>query len=271
MTSTQLAEQIRRGEVDINNQSLFFGILIKGLLISLRQDIRIRGEIVPHYIPQIGDETMMLEVKGQDHSIEPIEVSNENFVYTQIPRCAVQPKGISLLADQLTSPYSNGVLQYESEDNIITLTAEFRRMPVKLSVDLEYLVGSFTDYLTLVQQVVTKMAFQRKFRVTYMGQTIECSYNIPDSFDGEHSVDFDLASTEDRRHHMTLSIEVETNMPIYNNETVIPTDKYIKPDPNTQSGAVLGMRIVPHGGIAKGDIGEDPHEYCDHPKLSDRT
>ena len=38
-----LIEDIRSGKIDINNQELFFSILIKGLMSKLDDNIKIRG------------------------------------------------------------------------------------------------------------------------------------------------------------------------------------------------------------------------------------
>lgn len=228
MDPNELTEQIRRGEIDYNNQSHFFSVLIKGLMWKLRQDIKIRGKVVPHFIVNTGDDIMYLENKGQDYSKEPFEVTNEDYIYTKVPRCVVEPKGITLQPDQLTSPYSNGVSQYEDEENVMTFTSEFRRMPLKMNFGLQYLVDSYTDLLELIQQIVTKLAFVQTFPITYMGQTIICSYNIPESMEGETNLEFDGASTDDKRRKLNIDVEVETNLPIFDVRTIIPTSSYIK-------------------------------------------
>ena len=227
MTAQELAKKIRVREVDCNNQSLFFSILSKGLLAEMRNNLSIRGVKIPHFIPNTGDETMMLEVKGQDHSKEPLETVNEDHIYTTVPRCAVEPKGINLITDQLTNPYANGQFQMENAEGIFTFTSEFRRMPLNVKYSLQYVVDSYTDSLELVQQIITQLAFIRTFNITYLGQVIRCSYNIPEDFDTEHMIEFDETTQDDRRRKISLEIVVETNMPVYNERTVIPADQYI--------------------------------------------
>ena len=85
MIDNPLWSKLRTGEIDANNQSLFLSILIKGLIYNLNDKISVRGKYVPHYILNTGDDIMYLEVKGQDHSIEPLEVSNEDYIYTMVP------------------------------------------------------------------------------------------------------------------------------------------------------------------------------------------
>lgn len=221
--SSYIVDDIRRGKLDINVQELFFSSIIKGLLHNLNKDIKIRNERVPHFILHTGDDRMWLETKGYDASIEPLKISNENSVYSIIPKCIVNPAGIDLDSAQLTSPYSLGSLQYESEDGVFMLNGEFRRVPIKMTFELKYYVDSYTDMLELIQYVITNLAFIRTYEIIYMGQNIKCSYKIPESFSDEHTIDIDGSLSDNREHSLNLSIEVETNMPVFNNRTIMPS------------------------------------------------
>lgn len=222
-----IVEKIRRNEIDINNQELFFSALIKGLMIKLNKDISIRGIPVPHLIVHTGSDALYLEQKGQDYSLEPMQISNENYVYNIVPRCVVNPGGIDLMPEQLTNPYIQGQLQYESEDTILSLAGEVRRLPIKLTVELKYFTDSYRDMLELVQQTLTKLAFIRTYYITYMGQAVVCSYKIPESFSGEHITELDGTTQDEKCHTLSLSIEIETTLPVYTPETILPTDAII--------------------------------------------
>lgn len=218
----EIVNSIRTGDLDINVQDLFLSKMIKGLLYNLNNDIKVRGICVPHYIMHTGDDRMFIEARGYDFSIEPALVSNEKHtIYDIIPKCIVNTTGITLDTGQLTSPYSIGGIQYENENGIYMLKGEFRRMPVTLSVDLKYYTDSYTDMLELIQYVLSNLAFIRTYDIMYMGQKIKCSYKIPDSFSDEHTMDLDGTYTDSREHTMSLSIEVEGNMPIFNNKTIM--------------------------------------------------
>lgn len=228
MIDLELTNKIRRGEIDINNQSLFFSILIKGLMRHLYDEMVIRGIKIPHIILNTGDDLMYLGVKGYDQSKEPLDISNEDYVYNVIPRCIINPKGINLLPDQLTSPYSWGQFQYESDDTINTFRAEFRRIPLTMSFELTYHFDSYTDLLEAIQHVITNLSFIRTFNITYLGQSIVCSYKIPESFEGDYSLDIDGAYSDSKTKKLSLSIEVETCFPNYNKRSVISTDHFVK-------------------------------------------
>lgn len=227
MDNKELILKIREGEIDCNNQELFFSILIKGLLNRLDDDITIRNISIPHIILHTGDDLIYLNVKGQNMAIEPYEVSNEDYVYNIVPRCIVTPTNIDLVPDQVTNPYSRGNFQFQTEDSLYTFSGEFRRMPIKLSVELKYYVNTYKELLELVQQIISKLTFIRTYNITYMGQLIKCSYKIPESFAGEHLTELDGTTQDNRCKTLSLSIEVESNFPIFSNKTITDTDKVI--------------------------------------------
>lgn len=226
-----IVEMIRKGDLDINVQELFLSALIKGLLLNLKNDIKIREEAVPHMIIHTGDDRLWLEQKGYDASIEPLTISNENNVYSIIPKCIVNLSNVDLDSAQLTSPYSIGKMQYVVNDGdysgTYALKGEFRRIPIKMAFELKYYVESYTDMLELIQTVIANLAFIRTYDIIYMGQAIKCSYKIPDSFGEEHTMEIDGALSDSRDHSITLSLEVEANMPVFNNRTIMPASKII--------------------------------------------
>lgn len=223
----ELVEQIRRGEVDINIHQLFFSKLIKALMLNLTEQMTVRGQQVPHMIINTGDDTMWLLEKDYNFAKEPYENTNEQYVYNTVPRCVMDVGSIDTVPDQLTNPYSRGYFQYEHEGQIKTFSAEMRRMPVKVNIDLKYYVSSFTDMLELSQHVITKLTYIRTFKFVYMGQTIRASYKIPEAFDGEHLTDMDGTTTDNKNRIISMSLEVETTLPTYMPQTVVEAGNVI--------------------------------------------
>ena len=216
-----------KGEIDINNQSLFFPIVIKGLLVNLNKQLTIREGRVPHFILHTGDDTMYLSVKGQDADIEPLEISNEDYVYNSVPRCIVNVQGFSIETDQLTSPYVLGQLQYESDDTLLTLKGEFRRVPMKLTINCKYYVDSWRDIMELSQQVISKLAFIKTYNISYLGQAIQCSYSIPTDMDRDYLTELDGTTQDNKLRTMELSIDIETNFPVWDPRTLMLSDHII--------------------------------------------
>ena len=208
-------------QIDPNNQQLFFSIMIKALMLDLNDLIKIRDVGVPHMIINTGDDVMWLLEKEYDYKKEPCDVTNEQYIYNIVPRCVVGPEGVDLLTDQLSNPYSRGQFQIELDNQLYTLDGEYRRMPFKMTFNLKYILGSFTDTLELFQHIITKLAFIRTFKFVYMGQTMIASYSIPESYKDEHQMEISNDNnTETRNRIIDLSIEVETSMPVFAERTV---------------------------------------------------
>lgn len=213
--------KIVKGEIDVNNQELFMSSLFKALIYNLNHQMLLRDKSIPHFILNTGDDIMYLENKGQDNSKEPYQVSNEDYVYNSVPRCIVNLGGIEVLEDQITSPYSRGEFEITADDILQAFSAEFRRMPLKFSVTLKYYLDSFTDVLSVTQYIITKLLFIRTFKFDYLGQIIEASYKVPTSFDNEKNITFDGGTTEQKLRTIELTLDVETNMPVYDERTTI--------------------------------------------------
>lgn len=239
MTEKEIINAIRKGEIDCNNYESFFTILIRGLVHNLNNQISLRGKNVPHFILHTGDDIMYRELQGYDRSKEPAEVSNENYVYNEIPRCIVTVGSVDLIPDQLTSPYALGNMQFEHGDQILALTAEVRRMPLRVGVDLKYYADTFTDQLSLTQQIISHFAFIKVFSITYLGQRIRCSYKIPESLQNEHMAELEGGTEENRNEARTISIslELETNFPMYAEKTVMSSGTLI-------AGSAWGKEIA---------------------------
>lgn len=222
-----LRNKILKGEIDINNQSYFFKLLIKSFIFDLNRKLSIRNIPLKHFVLNTGDERMYLEEKGQDMSIEPFEVSNENFVYMTVPRGMVTPKGINILTDQLTNPYSNGNFNIEFEGVTHTFHSEFRRIPFTFSIELKYIFDTYTDLMEMIQHIFAKLTFIQNFEFDYMGQKILCTYKIPDSFEGEMMMEFDGLTSDDKTRKLNLSFDIESNFPVFYPRTAVENDSFI--------------------------------------------
>lgn len=223
-----LQHKIIRNEVDVNNKELFMSTLFKALLHSLNNQITLRDEKIHHFVLNTGDDIMWLENKGQDNSKEPYQVSNEDYIYNIIPRGIVNMETIEVLEEQVTNPYTRGNFVFEDDDILKGFNAEFRRVPIKMTVSLKYYLDTFTDVLAVTQKIISKMLFIRTFKFDYMGQTIEASYKVPTSYSHEKNITFDGGTTEQKLRTIDLSLDVETNIPIFDERTVVENDKFIR-------------------------------------------
>lgn len=254
MSKPELRKKVIRGEIDVNAKENFFSKLIKGLMEDLTDAVKVRGKSVPHMIINTGDDIMYLERKGQDMSVEPKEVSNEKYIYNYIPRAVVTPGGVNLLSDQLTSPYTRGTLQFEEDGNLQEFTAEFRRMPLTMSVGVKYYLDSFTDALEVLQYIITHLNFIRTFQIVYLGQSILCSYKFPEDLQEEFNAEFDGLTQDSKYKTVEINLEIETNLPVYYPKTAIESDT------NISGGRLWQVKWTDEEGNPQQEVLEDENE-----------
>lgn len=223
----EFIDDLKRGVIDVNALESFFGIVIKGFLYKLNNTLVVRGEFIPHIIINTGDDTMYLEVKGHNMGIEPMEVSNEDFVYGVVPRCVVTPGAINIQTDQL-SQWSVGNFQVEHDEVLVGIRSRFRRFPLKITCTLKYYLDTYNDALSLAQQIISKEAFVNNFEVDYLGQKIFCSYTLPEGQDIEKNIEFDGFTTDSKNKTITFDFEIDTNLPVLLNESIVESDSYIR-------------------------------------------
>lgn len=220
MTESEIIEKIRKREIGINDTSSFVGVVIRALILALNENITLRGKHIHHEFQNTGDDTVWLLNKGYDYSKEPYEVTNEDWVYEELPSCNMVIQGLDTQPDQLSNPYSRGNFQIERDDQLFTLSAEVRRFPLKISVSLRYEVDSFNDMLELFQVIFSELAYVRTYKFVYLGQTLSASYKIPETVEGEHMTEMDGTTTDSKNRTLSLNVEVEAPMPIFNPKTV---------------------------------------------------
>jgi hypothetical protein len=219
-----LIKNINQGIIDVNLIDSFFSNVIKGYLFKLNNALVLRNEFIPHIILNTGDDIMYLENKGYNYNEG---VSNEDFIYNNIPRCIVQVNGITIQTDQLTK-WSDGTFQIDNNGTLYGIVGSFRRFPIKIGTSLKYYFDSFNDALITAQQIISKEAFVNNFEIGYLGQRIFCSYSIPESEEIEKIIEFDGLTMESKNKTISLDIEIETNLPVVDNSTVVLSDSYIK-------------------------------------------
>lgn len=201
--------------IKVNEQESYFTLLIQGLLKNLNEITE-----VPHIILNTGDDEIWRRSLGYDFS-EEMEGSSSDQIYMKIPRCIVTVGGVNVLTDQLSSPYSRGKLQLETDEDILELVAEMRRMPFTIDISLKYYVSTYNEILKLMQKLLGELVFIKSFNFIYLGQVINASYKIGESFEGQYNAEFDGESSDSKTRTMEISVELESYLPIYDQDTLM--------------------------------------------------
>jgi len=208
-----------------NRDERFFSVLMKGVINWLNRNIIMYGKPINHFIFNTGSSIMFVESNGYEFSWN--ETTGEDQMYMHLPRCVINIEGISIPKEELTNPFARGSYERRDGNFIRGYNAEIRRLPIEMSLSLEYVLSNYNESIVLLQEILDKIIFQKYFNITYLGQIIRCSIEFsPDSTKIEYNK-IDMSSPEDKNRRINLSVTVCSNYPIINTRSEISTDKII--------------------------------------------
>ena len=196
----------------------FFAIIMKGVLAFLNKNIVLNGSPIQHFVFNTGSSYMYLEDDGYEFSM--CETTGEDQMYMKMPRCICTFGDISVTQEELTSQYVRGIYERVSSltGKMKSYSAELRRLPLEISLSLQYVLSTTNESLILMQELIDKIIFQRYFNIVYLGQRIKCSIEFPSNVKFEFNK-IDMASPETRHKTINLELKICTNYPIINVET----------------------------------------------------
>lgn len=203
----------------------FFAILVKGVLGYLTNHISMYGKPIKHFIFNTGSSYLYVENNGYNYSLT--ETTGEDWIYMETPRCIVNMGNVSFPTEELTSPFVRGIYERFNENGEIQgFNAEMRRLPIEMDFSLSYVFSTFNEAIVVIQELIDKICFQRYFNIIYLGQTIICSIEFPNSL----SIDInqiDMTSTETNQKTVKFDIKVNSLYPIINEKTEIANNNII--------------------------------------------
>lgn len=203
----------------------FISVVIKGALSWLTRNVVLYNKPIKHFVFNTGSSIMYVETNG--YSMSWSETTGEDALYMSKPRCVVETGDIEVDAAELSQPHIRGVYEREcvyKDDNGKEITrtegfnAEIRRVPVTIGLTLRYALSSFNESIVLIEEIMSKFMFQQYYNVVYLGQTIMCSIELPQSFKIDTTA-VDLASAESGQKTITLNVSVRCNYPRINEAT----------------------------------------------------
>lgn len=222
-----------------NRDDRFFSLLVKAALAWLTNTISLYGKPVKHFVLNTGSSYMYVETNGYGYCAN--EVSGEDAIYLERPRCIVTMNSIQIPSEELTQ---NGIrASYErlADGKIQGFNAEIKRIPVNMQLDLHYVLSTFNEELTLAQEIIDKLLFQRYFSFIYLGQVIEASVSFPDNIDIKVG-QIDMTSSDTNRNNIDISVNIETNYPRINEASESPNSSVMRTIKNeiklTKSGDI---------------------------------
>ena len=208
-----------------NRDERFFSVLIKGMLGWLNNNIVLYGKPIKHFFYTTGSSYMYVENNGYYYSMN--ETSGEDWMYMQMPRCVIELAGITVPTEELTSPFAHGQYERRDGENIRGFYAQMRRIPIELDINLKYVLSNFNESIVLAEEIISKLIFQRYFKVSFLGQIIKCSIEFPQNFNIEIN-NIDMTDPTTNQKTIQLSLKIASYYPAIDMDTEIPTDRVIR-------------------------------------------
>lgn len=204
----------------------FFSVVIKGALAWLTNNIVMYGKPIRHFVFNTGSSYMYVETNGYTYSTT--EVTGEDMIYMDRPRCVVDIESVKSDSAELTQPFVRGVYERldSSDGQIKGYNAEISRIPIDIQLNLQYVMSTFNEEIVLIQELLDKMCFQRYFSIVYLGQVLKCSLEFPSDFNAEVNK-IDMSSAETNNKILNVSIILSTSYPAIREETEMPNSAVI--------------------------------------------
>lgn len=198
----------------------FFSIVMKGCLGWLTRHIKMYNKPIKHFVFNTGSSYMYVEANGYYNTWS--ETTGEDYMYMECPRCIVTMQEISIPTEELTNPFIRGNYERYSDDGQVKgYNAEMRRLPIEINLQLQYVLNNFNESIVLLQELFDSLVFQRYFKITYLGQLVQCSIEFPNNTSIPQKK-IDLAATDDNHRTIEISIKLNTTYPIINVDTETP-------------------------------------------------
>lgn len=207
-----------------NRDERFFALVIKGLLSWLNRNIVLYNKSINHFVFNTGSSYLYIESNGYEYSVN--ETTGEDTMYMTLPRCIIELADVNIATDELSSPYGRGYYEHRSGNMICGYNADIRRLPLELTINAKYYLSNFNESIVLLQELIDKMVFQKYYKITYLGQEIQCSIEFPGTMNPELNK-IDMSSPEPNQRNVTLDFKICTNYPVIDERSEIPTDKVI--------------------------------------------
>jgi len=208
-----------------NRDERFFSIIMKGLISWLNRNIVMYNKSINHFVFNTGSSYLYVEQNGYEYNVS--EVTGEDSIYMQLPRCIIEMNNIHIPMEELTSPFSRGYYERRDDNLIRGYNAEIQRLPIEINVKLQYYLGTFNESLILIQEIIDKLVFQQYFNITYLGNIIQCSIQFQE--DAQTQINkIDMLSPDPNQRTIEIDLTIDTNYPIINERSEIPTNKVIE-------------------------------------------
>ena len=193
-----------------NRDERFFALIIKGMLSWFNRNIILYNKPINHFIFNTGSSYLYMESNGYEFDLS--QTTGENMMYMSLPRCIVEMSNITIMLEELSSGYVNGVYNRISNNKLTEFSSLMKRIPLLMEFNLKYTLSNFNELIILIQEIIDKIIFNKYFNITYLGKVIQCKIELG----GDYSIDInnvDMESPETNTRTLQIPIKLFSSYP----------------------------------------------------------
>ena len=229
--------------VKYNRDDSIIRHIIIGLLADLNNKVWIKRQLdkatraivdIPFYYSVTGDDEFLRDKflfaipTGAACTPDPAYADGN---YDAIPRGVVNLNSFTVDSGKLVNKRTRGEYgKLDTQGVLNAYSAEFEMIPITMSMDVEILISSMLDGFKVTENLVKKLYKSNFFNVE-VGHLDEGTYrlpsyySLPEDYDIQKPIDFTFEDKE--KYKISLSIEVNSYIPVFEFETELSSAKRI--------------------------------------------
>lgn len=207
-----------------NYDDVFLRDLTVTVLKTLEDKIRWKNRFqsgvkdvhVPIYYSLTGNEDFLMDTFQSDiaSDAQPLEINTDSY-----PRGHVTLKSWSIKSDEFANPNIWLKMVLEDENEIRKALTKIRALPIRVSYELTILLNSEIDTFKASQSIMNTLWLYKFMYFEYNFMNIDCVLIMPEDQEIQINREKNLSSDDSIR--MTVSFEVHTYYPAFNEDNVI--------------------------------------------------
>lgn len=227
-----------------NYDDVFLRHIIASLLGELNKNIyfynyldenNIKKIHVPFLWSLAGQETFMTKEFFEDNLENCLAYGD----YESVPRGVLQLGNISINAGEQTNKFVPTKIEREVNNQLRVVLLKTNFVPITLSFTCDILCNNMLEQLKVTESLINHISkdFQL-FEVNFGGFYCQASFSIPQDFNHERPVDYQLSTKKEYK--MTLDITVKSFLPCFEHGLNLTEISELIKDLDKRSKSVIG-------------------------------
>ena len=171
---------------------------------------------IPVTVSKTSDENFLMDLFYRNESIEGY--------YNKMPRVQINFGSVEILTSQFSNKNTRGNFKIDTENETKSYSGKLIRIPISVPVTFTLYSENYAQHLQHIEILIRTFFYETHFQWEYLQQTVQSKIQFTTSI-GETSNSIELEFNSEKKYYeMELSLEVQTNFPLFVDNTILPKD-----------------------------------------------